>query len=61
MFIFVFILFYSYELNILFVFSIDCGTTNIFADIFIDIVTYLIEKTAITLFFLCLNHLQDDF
>ena len=55
------ILFHSFEFNILPVFSIACAAIKITASIPIDTATYLIEETAITFFFLVLNHLQDDF
>lgn len=61
MFIFISILFYSYELNILSVFSSACATVKIIANSIIDVATYLIEKAAIAFFFLAFNHLQDDF
>jgi hypothetical protein len=51
----------SFKLNILSVFSVDCGTTNIFADIFINIAAYLVKEATITFFCLAFNHLQDDF
>lgn len=56
-FIFVSILFHSYKLNILSVFSFACVTLEILANHFINVATYLIEETTIAFFFLCLNHL----